>query len=107
MVLTITIVDVVQELMSFKKSLIKKALLKQNRHLDEQCVQTFKSKAAVPRHCRQHTSSTTALSSPPSYADIMSYMQDRKSTKPPPEHAMKVCMRVRTGGVCSRPVFQP
>jgi len=29
--------------MTFKKSLIKKALLKQNRHLDAEAVQAFKS----------------------------------------------------------------
>ena len=51
-------------LLSFKKSLIKKALLKQNRELDDEAVQTFKN--------------------------IMSYMGDRKSSKPPIEHAKKM-----------------
>jgi WW domain len=35
------------EIMSFKKSLIKKALLKQNRHLDSEAVQCFKSTCVV------------------------------------------------------------
>ena len=51
-------------LLSYKKSLIKKALLKQNRELDDEAVQTFKN--------------------------IMSYMGDRKSSKPPIEHAKKM-----------------
>jgi len=50
--------------LSFKKSLIKKAMLKQNRELDDEAVQTFKN--------------------------IMSYMGDRKSSKPPLEHAKKM-----------------
>lgn len=52
------------KLLTFKKSLIKKALLKQNRELDEEAVQTFKN--------------------------IMSYMGDRSSSKPPIEHAKKM-----------------
>jgi len=52
------------KLLSFKKSLIKKAMLKQNRELDDEAVQTFKN--------------------------IMSYMGDRKSSKPPLEHAKKM-----------------
>jgi len=51
-------------LLTFKKSLIKKALLKQNRELDEQAVQCFKN--------------------------IMSYMGDRKSSKPQLSHAKKL-----------------
>jgi hypothetical protein len=51
-------------LLSFKKSLIKKALLKQNRDLDEAAVQAFKN--------------------------VMSYMGDRKSSKKPSEHAKKM-----------------
>lgn len=51
-------------LLSFKKSLIKKALLKKNRDLDQECVQAFKN--------------------------IMSYMGDRNSSKPPMLHARKL-----------------
>ena len=43
------------ELMTFQKTIIKKALLKQNRELDAQCVQTFKN--------------------------ILSYMGDRESSR--------------------------
>lgn len=52
------------ELLTFKKSLIKKALLKQNRDLDDEAVQSFKN--------------------------VMSYMGDRKSSKPPLDHAKKM-----------------
>mmetsp|Transcript_11327 Transcript_11327/g.21550 ORF Transcript_11327/g.21550 Transcript_11327/m.21550 type:complete len:752 (-) Transcript_11327:204-2459(-) len=51
-------------LLTFKKSLIKKALLKQNRDLDAEAVQAFKN--------------------------VMSYMGDRKSSKSPIEHAKKM-----------------
>lgn len=53
-----------KEVMTFKKSLIKKALLKQNRDLDEEAVQSFKN--------------------------VMSYMGDRKSSKLPLDHAKKM-----------------
>lgn len=52
------------QLLQFKKSLIKKALLKQNRDLDAEAVQAFKN--------------------------VMSYMGDRKSSKAPVEHAKKM-----------------
>mmetsp|Transcript_13719 Transcript_13719/g.20714 ORF Transcript_13719/g.20714 Transcript_13719/m.20714 type:complete len:518 (+) Transcript_13719:143-1696(+) len=51
-------------LLSFKKSLIKKSLLKMNRPRDEQCVQMFKN--------------------------IMSFMGDRHSSKDPAGHARKL-----------------
>lgn len=51
-------------LLTFKKSLIKKALLKQNRDLDAEAVQAFKN--------------------------VMSYMGDRKSSKKPIDHAKKM-----------------
>jgi len=57
-----------QKIMKFKKSLIKKALLKQNRHLDDAAVQAFKN--------------------------VMSYMGDRKSSKAPMEHAIKLLRNV-------------
>ena len=38
-----------QKVMSFKKSMIKKALLKANRQLDTQCVQCFKSECSARR----------------------------------------------------------
>jgi len=53
-----------QQLLTFKKSLIKKALLKQNRDLDAEAVQAFKN--------------------------VMSYMGDRKSSKSPIDHAKKM-----------------
>jgi hypothetical protein len=52
------------QLLTFKKSMIKKALLKQNRDLDEAAVQSFKN--------------------------VMSYMGDRKSSKLPVDHAKKL-----------------
>ena len=52
------------QLLTFKKSLIKKALLKQNRALDPEAVQAFKN--------------------------VMSYMGDRKSSKTSIEHAKKM-----------------
>lgn len=55
-------------LLSFKKSLIKKALLKQNRELDAEAVQAFKN--------------------------VMSYMGDRKSSKKPIDHARKLIMNL-------------
>lgn len=59
-----------QKIMQFKKSLIKKALLKQNRNLDAEAVQGFKN--------------------------VMSYMGDRKSSKSPMEHAHKLIRNVMT-----------
>jgi len=55
-------------LMTFKKSLIKKALLKKNRDLDVEAVQSFKN--------------------------VMSYMGDRKSSKPAIEHAKKLLRNI-------------
>jgi hypothetical protein len=52
------------QLLTFKKSMIKKSLLKQNRDLDEASLQSFKN--------------------------VMSYMGDRKSSKPPVDHAKKL-----------------
>ncbi len=52
------------KILSWKKSLIKKALLKQNRELDEECIQAFKN--------------------------VVSYMGDRNSSKAPIEHAKKM-----------------
>jgi hypothetical protein len=52
------------KLLTFKKSLIKKALLKQNRDLDAEAIQAFKN--------------------------VMSYMGDRKSSKKPIDHAKKM-----------------
>mmetsp|Transcript_5396 Transcript_5396/g.9925 ORF Transcript_5396/g.9925 Transcript_5396/m.9925 type:complete len:782 (+) Transcript_5396:116-2461(+) len=52
------------QLLTFKKSLIKKSLLKTNRQHDEQAIQMFKN--------------------------IMSFMGDRKSSKPPSAHARKI-----------------
>ena len=63
-----------ERLMSYKKSLIKKSLLKENRHLDAVAVQLFKN--------------------------IMSYMGDRKSSKPCKEHCKKIirqCLAAPTG----------
>ena len=62
------------KLMSYKKSLIKKSLLKENRHLDGVAVQLFKN--------------------------VMSYMGDRKSSKPCREHCKKIlrqCLAAPTG----------
>jgi len=62
------------KLMSYKKSLIKKSLLKENRHLDAVAVQLFKN--------------------------IMSYMGDRKSSKNGKEHCKKIirqCLAAPTG----------
>jgi len=56
------------KLMTFKKSLIKKALLKKNRDLDMEAVQSFKN--------------------------VMSYMGDRKSSKPAIEHAKKLLRNI-------------
>jgi hypothetical protein len=58
--------DVMDEkkLLSYKKSMIKKALLKQNRELDSECVQLFKN--------------------------LFSYMGDRSSSKAPLDHAKKM-----------------
>lgn len=53
-----------EKLLSFKKSLIKKALLKQNRNLDAEAIQSFKN--------------------------IMSFMGDRSSSKGPLDHAKKI-----------------
>lgn len=53
-----------KKLLSFKKSLIKKSLLKQNREYDAEAVQSFKN--------------------------IMSYMGDRRSHKPDWGHAKKI-----------------
>ena len=53
-----------EKLLSYKKSLIKKALLKQNRLLDELCIQLFKN--------------------------IMSFMCDRHSSKPAKLHLSKI-----------------
>lgn len=53
-----------QKLLTFKKSLIKKALLKENRSIDAEAVQCFKN--------------------------IMSYMGDRKSSKQPVGHVKKM-----------------
>lgn len=53
-----------KKLLSFKKSMIKKALLKQNRDLDAEAVQNFKN--------------------------VMSYMGDRSSSKGPIDHAKKM-----------------
>ena len=55
-------------LMTFKKSMIKKALLKKNRDLDMEAVQSFKN--------------------------VMSYMGDRKSSKPALEHAKKLVRNI-------------
>lgn len=52
------------KILSFKKSLIRKALLKQNRELDAECIQNFKN--------------------------IMSYMGDRSSSKGMIDHAKKM-----------------
>eukprot|EP00466_Bigelowiella_natans_P016396 jgi/Bigna1/87301/estExt_fgenesh1_pg.C_190002 len=52
------------KLLTFKKSLIKKSLLKTNRQHDEQAIQMFKN--------------------------IMSFMGDRKSSKDPAAHARKI-----------------
>ncbi len=52
------------KLLTFKKSLIKKSLLKANRPHDEMAIQMFKN--------------------------IMSFMGDRKSGKPPVDHARKI-----------------
>lgn len=57
-----------ETVLSFKKSMIHKALLKQNRELDTQCVQLFKN--------------------------IMSYMGDRSSSKGPVEHAKKIIRNI-------------
>lgn len=51
-------------MLSFKKSLIKKALLKKNRDFDKEAMQSFKN--------------------------VMSYMGDRKSTKSPVDHVRKI-----------------
>ena len=62
------------KLMSYKKSLIKKSLLKENRHLDTVAVQLFKN--------------------------VMSYMGDRKSSKGCKEHCKKIirqCLAAPTG----------
>jgi MyTH4 domain/FERM central domain/PTB domain (IRS-1 type)/RA like domain/WW domain len=53
-----------EKLLSFKKSMIKKALLKKNRDLDDKAVQAFKN--------------------------IMSYMGDRATSKDPAGHALKL-----------------
>eukprot|EP00475_Leptophrys_vorax_P036370 TRINITY_DN6139_c0_g1_i1.p1 TRINITY_DN6139_c0_g1~~TRINITY_DN6139_c0_g1_i1.p1 ORF type:complete len:702 (+),score=211.53 TRINITY_DN6139_c0_g1_i1:117-2108(+) len=53
-----------QTMLSFKKTLIKKSLLKSNRKYDDQCVQSFKN--------------------------IMSYMGDRRSIKKEVAHAKKL-----------------
>eukprot|EP00456_Euglypha_rotunda_P068051 TRINITY_DN591_c0_g1_i7.p1 TRINITY_DN591_c0_g1~~TRINITY_DN591_c0_g1_i7.p1 ORF type:complete len:814 (-),score=159.41 TRINITY_DN591_c0_g1_i7:107-2548(-) len=53
-----------QKILTFKKSLIKKALLKSNRHMDAEAIQAFKN--------------------------VMSYMGDRKSSKGPIDHAKKM-----------------
>lgn len=55
-------------LMTFKKSMIKKALLKKNRDLDVEAVQSFKN--------------------------VMSYMGDRKSSKQPLDHAKKLLRNI-------------
>lgn len=57
-----------EEIMTFKKSLIKKALLKQNRELDAEAIQTFKN--------------------------IMSYMGDRESSKDQIGHVKKLMRNV-------------
>jgi hypothetical protein len=59
-----------QQLLRFKKSLIKKALLKQNRHLDTLAIQVFKN--------------------------VMSYMGDRSSSKQPNDHAKKLLRNLMT-----------
>jgi len=56
-----------QKLLTFKKSLIKKALLKENRSIDQEAVQCFKN--------------------------IMSYMGDRKSSKKDPIKHVKKMLR--------------
>jgi hypothetical protein len=53
-----------EKILSWKKTLIKKALLKQNRELDAEAIQAFKN--------------------------VMSYMGDRSSSKGPIEHAKKM-----------------
>lgn len=53
-----------ERILSWKKTLIKKALQKQNREQDEECIQAFKN--------------------------IMSYMGDRSSSKGPIQHAKKM-----------------
>jgi hypothetical protein len=53
-----------EELLSFKKSIIKKALLKKNRDLDKECIQCFKN--------------------------VMNYMGDRKTSKSPNANAQKL-----------------
>lgn len=58
------------QLLTFKKSLIKKALLKKNRDLDAEAIQAHKN--------------------------IMSYMGDRKSSKAPIEHARKLISNALT-----------
>ena len=63
-----------ERLMEFKKSMIKKSLLKENRHLDTLAVQLFKN--------------------------VMSYMGDRKSSKGCKDHCQKLlrlCLSAPTG----------
>ena len=63
-----------EKLMEWKKSLIKKSLLKENRHLDALAIQLFKN--------------------------LMSYMGDRKSSKGSKEHCkkiLKLCLSAPTG----------
>lgn len=85
-----------QKIMTFKKSLIKKALLKQNRNLDAVAVQAFKSTlCTVARAIACGVApSLTSIAVASLLSDVMSYMGDRKSSKPPMEHATKVlCSR--------------
>ena len=75
------------KLLTFKKSLIKKALLKQNRELDEEAVQVFKSERQTHMQLLNMEAHVDQFHSLAVVADIMSYMGDRKSSKPPIEHA--------------------
>lgn len=69
-------------LLTFKKSMIRKALLKQNRDLDAEAVQLFKN--------------------------IMSYMGDRKSSKKPTDHAKKMLknLMLAPAGLRDEALFQ-
>jgi len=68
------------QLLTFKRTLIKKALLKQNLDFDSEARQTFKN--------------------------VMSYMGDRKSSKVPAEHAKKILRNMMTSPLSTIVLFR-
>eukprot|EP00954_Amorphochlora_amoebiformis_P013109 1027049-Amorphochlora_amoeboformis.AAC.1 len=70
------------QLLSFKKSIIKKSLLKCNRPHDEQMVQMFKNIMVGTYHIE--------LSMGFIFGFRQSFMGDRESSKPPVAHARKI-----------------